>query len=62
MEESTRFRAMTKKEVATELGVSVKTLSRWLRRVRKELLSLGYNERDKILTPKIVEYLFDRFC
>ena len=56
------MKAMLKSELAREAGVSVKTFSRWCKPYQKELKKMGWKPRMKLLPPKIVAYLRDKFC
>ena len=49
---------LTKKEVAQLYGISMVTLSNWLNdRYYEELLEMGYYKNQKILNPKILNFL-----
>ena len=54
------MKAMLKSELAREAGVSVRTFNRWCKPYHKELVKMG--SRMKLLPPKIVAYLTDKFC
>lgn len=49
---------LTKKNVRIMLNISASTLNRWLNiRYFEELQQIGYQKNDRILNPKIVNYL-----
>ncbi len=53
---------MTKGELAKKYNVSVKTLVNWIYKnseLYKILKSYGYNETDKVLTPKQIEFVYE---
>ena len=52
---------MSKKEFANMVGISVRTLNRWLKRADGELSSIGYDKRCHVMNPKIVEFLCEKF-
>ena len=54
-------KAMYKYELAQLAGVSLKTLSKWLKESETELLKLGYKRTDHILTPKAVKFIKDKY-
>jgi hypothetical protein len=56
------MKAMLKSELAREAGVSVRTFNRWCKPYHKELVKMGWKPRMKLLPPKIVAYLTDKFC
>ena len=56
-----RYKAMSKKEFANMVGISVRTLNRWLKRADGELSSIGYDKRCHVMSPKIVEFLCEKF-
>lgn len=56
------YKAMTKQELADHLGVSRRTLNRWIERVDvAQLKEIGYKKRDHFLTPKIVSFFCAHF-
>lgn len=57
----TNNKAMYKCELARLAGVSLRTLSKWLKDNEQELYKLGYKKNDHILTPKIVKFLKDKY-
>lgn len=56
-----KYKAMTKQEFADMVGISGRTLNRWISRIDSELESVGYDKNAHLLTPKIVEYLCLKF-
>ncbi len=52
---------MTKQEFADMVGISGRTLSRWIQKIETELIALGYDKNAHLLPPKIVEYLCMKF-
>ncbi|MBP5704011.1 MAG: hypothetical protein J6X12_04845 [Paludibacteraceae bacterium] len=56
-----KYKAMTKQEFADMVGISGRTLNRWINRIDSELESVGYDKNSHLLTPKIVEYLCLKF-
>ena len=56
------MKAMLKSELAREAGVSLRTFNRWCKPYHKELVKMGWKPRMKLMPPKIVAYLTDKFC
>ena len=56
------MKAMLKSELAREAGVSMRTFYNWCKPYHKELIKMGYNPRTKLLSPKIVAFLTEKFC
>jgi len=56
------MKAMSKKQLADCAGVSVRTLNRWCRPLKKKLQRMGVAPCAKVLPPNVVEYLTKRFC
>lgn len=56
-----KYKAMTKQEFADMVGISGRTLNRWINRIDSELESVGYDKNAHLLPPKIVEYLCLKF-
>lgn len=57
-----QYKSMTKQEFANMLGVSTRTLNRWILRVDADLLQqVGYHKRDHFLPPKVVAFLCQQF-
>lgn len=56
------MKAMLKSELAAAAGVSGETFRRWLLTDRTYLLSLGVKPAAKLLPPKAVNYLIDKYC
>lgn len=61
VKEGLKYKAMTKQEFANMLGISSRTLNRWLNRIDSELVTVGYDKNAHLLTPKVVEYLCLKF-
>ncbi|MCQ2210323.1 MAG: DUF4248 domain-containing protein [Paludibacteraceae bacterium] len=55
------YKSMSKKEFANMVGISVRTLNRWIKRIEKDLYGIGYDKNSHILSPKIVEFLCMKF-
>ena len=53
---------MTRQQIASYAGVTVKTLSNWMKPFEKELEALGLRPGMIILPPVIVKYISDKFC
>ena len=56
------MKAMTRQQIACCAGVTVKTLSKWMKPYRKELEALGLRPGMIVLPPVIVKYICDKFC
>lgn len=56
------MRAMLKSELAAAAGVSRHTFRRWLRSDADYLREQGVNPTAKMLPPKVVNYLIDKYC
>lgn len=54
-------RSMSKTELAAQLGITRRTLQRWLNRIGEENIP-GYRKGNKILTPGVLKYLSERLC
>ncbi len=52
---------MSKSELASHLGVSVRTLMRWIIRLGEDKIP-GYNKQSKILPPCVIQYLAEKLC
>ena len=57
----TKYKAMTKSEFADMVGISSRTLNRWIKRIDSELVTVGYDKKSHLLTPKVVEFLCLKF-
>ena len=56
-----KYRCVTKCELAILAGVSGSTLQTWMnRRYYEELKKLGYTKKQRILLPAQVAFLFER--
>ena len=56
------MKAMLKQELADCAGISLRTLHRWCLPYRKELVRMGWKPKMKLLPPRIVAFLSDKFC
>jgi hypothetical protein len=56
------MKAMLKQELADCAGISLRTLHRWCLPYRKELVRMGWQPKMKLLPPRIVAFLSDKFC
>lgn len=56
------MKAYTKIELARAAGVSGETFRRWLRSDEAYLRANGITARTKILPPKVVMYLCEKYC
>jgi hypothetical protein len=56
------MRAMLKSELAAAAGVSRETFRRWLLTDVEYLRSLGLTPKTKMLPPRVVKYLIDKYC
>ena len=55
-------KAMTKQQLATSAGVTVRTLMNWCRPYRQELQQMGMLPNQRRLPPHIVKFLSEKFC
>ena len=53
---------MSKSQLATAAGVSIKTFQRWLVLHSEELALLGVKPRDKLLPPVAVKFIVEQYC
>jgi hypothetical protein len=56
------MKAMTRQQIAFYAGVTVKTLSKWMKPHSKELKALGLQPGMIVLPPNIVKWITDKFC
>ena len=56
------MKAMSKSELAGKAGISVNTLSSWMKPLLPELENLGLRPNSRMLPPSVVKFLADRFC
>ena len=56
------MKAKSKKELANMAGVSVDTLREWCKPYQKELQRMGMVPGMRILPPRIVIFLVEKFC
>ena len=59
---SHNMKSMSKSELADRAGVSVNTLMNWCKPFRKELTAMGMLPNAKVLPPRIVKFITDKFC
>ena len=52
---------MSKQQLASYAGVTVKTLMRWLKTYEKELEQMGMKRNAKVVPPNVVEFILKRF-
>ena len=53
---------MLKSELAERAGVSVTTLMNWCKPYHQELVKLGLRPNAKVLPPRIVAFIAQKFC
>jgi len=56
------MKSMTKYELAQAAGVSAATFRRWLQTDTEFLTANGIKPRTKVLPPKVVKYLCEKYC
>jgi hypothetical protein len=56
------MKARSKYELAVAAGVSPETFRRWLRSDKAYLEANGISRSAKILPPKVVKYLCEKYC
>lgn len=56
------MKAMLKSELASAAGVSRDTFRRWLQSDVEYLRGQGVKPTRKMLPPKVVKYLIDKYC
>lgn len=56
------MKAMCKYELAAAAGVSLETFRRWLKTDKAFLEANNISPSAKILPPKVVKYLCDKYC
>lgn len=56
------MKSMTKYELASAAGVSAATFRRWLKTDSAFLEANQITPRSKILPPKVVKYLCEKYC
>lgn len=54
-------KSMSKSELADKLGISSRTLQRWINKIGADKIP-GYRRDDKILTPGVLKILSERLC
>ena len=55
------MKSMSKQQLASYAGVTVKTLMRWLKPYEKELEQMGMKRYAKVVPPNVVEFILKRF-
>ena len=56
------MKAKSKSELAEAAGVSLNTLREWCKPWQKELESMGLRPNARVLPPKVVNFLAEKFC
>ena len=56
------MKAMLKSELAAAAGVSRGTFRRWLQSDAEYMREQGVKPTRKMLPPKVVKYLIDKYC
>ena len=56
------MKAMSKQQLADAAGVSVKVLMSWCKPFRSEFEKMGLKPKDRVLPPRIVMFLAEKFC
>ena len=56
------MKAMLKSELASAAGVSRDTFRRWLQSDAEYMRAQGVKPTSKMLPPKVVKYLIDKYC
>lgn len=56
------MKAMLKSELASAAGVSRDTFRRWLQSDAEYMREQGVKPTSKMLPPKVVKYLIDKYC
>lgn len=54
------FKSLSKGELATKMGISSSTLTRYLKNIEKKLPN--YNKTQHILTPRQVKVILEHYC
>ena len=56
------MKAKSKSELAEAAGVSLDTLREWCKPYQKELEAMGLRPNARVLSPKAVKFLAEKFC
>ena len=56
------MKSMLKSELAERAGISVTTLMNWCKPYHQELVQLGLRPNAKVLPPKIIAFIAQKFC
>ena len=56
------MRSYTKAQLADAAGVSIATFRRWLKSDEEFLHANNINVQTKLLSPKVVSYLCEKYC
>jgi hypothetical protein len=56
------MKAMSKSELADKAGITVTTLMNWCKPYQKELEAMGVKTKDRVLNPKAVRFIVEKFC
>ena len=57
-----KMKAMTRQQIACQAGVTVKTLSKWMKPFKQELEAIGLRPGMIVLPPNIVKWIAEKFC
>lgn len=56
------MKAMTKSELADAAGISLDTLRKWCAPYQQQLDAMGLKRNDRVLPPRVVKFLADKYC
>ena len=56
------MKAKSKSEIAQAAGITLYTLSDWCKPYRKELETMGVKPNTRVVPPKAVIFLAEKFC
>jgi hypothetical protein len=58
---SVPIKSYSKSQLALMYNISLKTFSKWIKKIEPELIEIGYNRHQKIITPRQVKLIFESF-